>query len=276
MELDPTEMTPVMNRIKRARGQLDGVLRMLEAGRDCEDVVTQLAAVSRALDKAGFAIIATGLEQCITAGQDGDSVEASALSPDGATIAIVFDRDDTLWVSVNATYYARRSGTATFVKQLAADDQWLTTVGGVVQSGQKLMDIVPQLAPLTVEAKISVADGDDVRPGQDAFVRFDTLHERSLPALDGRVTRVSADALITIDGKALPTKEKVQPSPWRRAMIPAAAACPTAMPGRAARRAASSSSSASGRGSRSTACAASVRSTSRGRAGPSAPPRSCP
>ena len=47
MELDPTEMTPVINRIKRARGQLDGVVRMLEEGRDCEDVVTQLAAASR-------------------------------------------------------------------------------------------------------------------------------------------------------------------------------------------------------------------------------------
>ena len=69
------------------------------------------------------------------------------------------------------------------------------TRGGVIQPGQKLMDIVPQLAPLTVEARVSVADGDDVRPGQDAFVRFETLHERSLPALDGRVTRISADAL---------------------------------------------------------------------------------
>ena len=66
MELDPGEMTPVINRIKRARGQLDGVLRMLEEGRDCEDVVTQLAAVSRALDRAGFAIVATGLQQCLT------------------------------------------------------------------------------------------------------------------------------------------------------------------------------------------------------------------
>ncbi len=66
MELDPTQMTPVINRIKRARGQLDGVLRMLEEGRDCEDVVTQLAAVSKALDRAGFAIVATGLQQCLT------------------------------------------------------------------------------------------------------------------------------------------------------------------------------------------------------------------
>jgi len=75
MELDPTEMTSVINRIKRARGQLDGVLRMLEEGRDCEDVVTQLAAVSRALDRAGFAIIATGLQQCLSNGDGRDSVD---------------------------------------------------------------------------------------------------------------------------------------------------------------------------------------------------------
>jgi DNA-binding FrmR family transcriptional regulator len=75
MQLDPTEMTPVMNRIKRARGQLDGVLRLLEEGRDCADVVTQLAAVSKALDRAGFAIIATGLQQCIANGSGTDSVD---------------------------------------------------------------------------------------------------------------------------------------------------------------------------------------------------------
>jgi DNA-binding FrmR family transcriptional regulator len=79
MELDPTEMTPVVNRIKRARGQLDGVLRMLETGRDCEDVVTQLAAVSRALDRAGFAIVATGLQQCLAVGDEIDSVDVKKL-----------------------------------------------------------------------------------------------------------------------------------------------------------------------------------------------------
>ncbi|MEO5315985.1 metal-sensitive transcriptional regulator [Pseudarthrobacter sp. CC12] len=65
MELNPTELTPVINRLKRAQGQLAAVTRMLEEGRDCKDIVTQLAAVSKALDRAGFAIIATGLEQCI-------------------------------------------------------------------------------------------------------------------------------------------------------------------------------------------------------------------
>jgi DNA-binding FrmR family transcriptional regulator len=68
MELDPTEMVPVINRIKRAQGQLAGVLKMLEEGRECEDVVTQLAAVSKALDRAGFAIVASGLQQCLLAG----------------------------------------------------------------------------------------------------------------------------------------------------------------------------------------------------------------
>ena len=68
------------------------------------------------------------------------------------------------------------------------------TPGGVIEPGQKLMDIVPDRVPLTIEAKLSAADGDDVRVGKEAFVRFETLHERSLPALKGKVTRVSADA----------------------------------------------------------------------------------
>ncbi|MGO4228070.1 metal-sensitive transcriptional regulator [Arthrobacter sp. YAF34] len=68
MELDSTELTPIINRLKRAQGQLAGVTRMLEEGKDCKDVVTQLAAVSKALDRAGFAIIASGLEQCLVRG----------------------------------------------------------------------------------------------------------------------------------------------------------------------------------------------------------------
>jgi len=79
MELDPTEMVPVINRIKRAQGQLAGVLRLVEEGRDCEQVVTQLAAVSKALDRAGFAIVATGLQQCLRAGDDTDGVDVKKM-----------------------------------------------------------------------------------------------------------------------------------------------------------------------------------------------------
>lgn len=66
MQLDATDLTPTLNRLKRAQGQLGAVVRMIEEGRDCKDVVTQLAAVSKALDRAGFTIIATGMEQCLT------------------------------------------------------------------------------------------------------------------------------------------------------------------------------------------------------------------
>jgi DNA-binding FrmR family transcriptional regulator len=69
VEIDSETMASVVKRLKRAQGQIGGVIKMIEEGRDCADVVTQLAAASRALDRAGFKIIATGLEQC---GSDGN------------------------------------------------------------------------------------------------------------------------------------------------------------------------------------------------------------
>ncbi|CAN5400087.1 metal-sensitive transcriptional regulator [soil metagenome] len=66
MVADEASMTLVLNRLRRAQGQLSGVISMIEQGRDCKDVVTQLAAVSRALDRAGFKIVATGMRHCLT------------------------------------------------------------------------------------------------------------------------------------------------------------------------------------------------------------------
>lgn len=71
MQLDVDQLGTAIHRLKRAQGQIGAVVRMIEEGRDCEDVVTQLAAVSRALDRAGFAIIATGMKQCLTAPEAG-------------------------------------------------------------------------------------------------------------------------------------------------------------------------------------------------------------
>lgn len=65
--LDSDDMTPVINRLRRAQGQLGGVIRLIEEGRDCKDVVMQLAAVNRALDRAGFAIVSSGMRQCLAA-----------------------------------------------------------------------------------------------------------------------------------------------------------------------------------------------------------------
>ena len=66
MKIDEQATGPVLNRLRRAQGQLAGVIAMIEDGRDCQDVVTQLAAVSRALDRAGFKIIASGMRQCLS------------------------------------------------------------------------------------------------------------------------------------------------------------------------------------------------------------------
>lgn len=66
MQLDTDGRSGVLKRLKRAQGQIGGIIRMIEDGRDCADIVTQLAAVSKALDRAGFAVIAAGLRQCIT------------------------------------------------------------------------------------------------------------------------------------------------------------------------------------------------------------------
>ena len=58
----------MLNRLRRAQGQLAGVIPLIESGRDCEDVVTQLAAVGRALDRAGYKIVASGMRQCLAGG----------------------------------------------------------------------------------------------------------------------------------------------------------------------------------------------------------------
>ena len=64
-EATTTDMKPVINRLRRAHGQLAAVITMVEQGKDCRSVVTQLSAVSSALDKAGFAIIATAMKECV-------------------------------------------------------------------------------------------------------------------------------------------------------------------------------------------------------------------
>ncbi|HYA00165.1 MAG TPA: metal-sensitive transcriptional regulator [Candidatus Binatia bacterium] len=63
MKLEPGASADVARRLRRAEGQLRGVIGMLEQGRDCTEIVTQLAAVSRALDRAGFRLIACSLQQ---------------------------------------------------------------------------------------------------------------------------------------------------------------------------------------------------------------------
>ncbi|MEV0592828.1 metal-sensitive transcriptional regulator [Nonomuraea cavernae] len=72
MELNEAMLGDAVTRLRRAQGQLAGVISMIEAGEDCTKVLTQLAAVSKALDRAGFKIVATGLRHCQSAQERGE------------------------------------------------------------------------------------------------------------------------------------------------------------------------------------------------------------
>lgn len=65
IEIEDEQRTAVIRRLRRVEGQIAGIVRMLEGSRDCRDVVTQVAAASKALDRAGFAIVASGLRRCL-------------------------------------------------------------------------------------------------------------------------------------------------------------------------------------------------------------------
>ncbi|HIW68524.1 metal-sensitive transcriptional regulator [Dietzia aerolata] len=73
---DPRQQ--VLNRLRRARGQLNAVIDMVEQEKSCKEIVTQLAAVSKALDRAGFKIISENIQECVI--RDGEPDE------DGVTL----------------------------------------------------------------------------------------------------------------------------------------------------------------------------------------------
>jgi DNA-binding FrmR family transcriptional regulator len=79
MYLQPDEMKAIITRMKRAHGHLASVIRMLEEGSECEDVLTQLAAVNKALSRSGYAIVATGLQHCLTEGDGIDGVDVAKM-----------------------------------------------------------------------------------------------------------------------------------------------------------------------------------------------------
>jgi HlyD family secretion protein len=68
------------------------------------------------------------------------------------------------------------------------------TVGGVIAPGQKLMEIVPDAAPLVIQAQVQPNDADDLYVGQQTEIRIPALHERNMPVFNGSITRLSADS----------------------------------------------------------------------------------
>lgn len=65
MELPEEVLSDLRKRLRRVAGQVQGIERMLDEGRECRDVVTQISAASRALEQAGFRLVSAGLTYCL-------------------------------------------------------------------------------------------------------------------------------------------------------------------------------------------------------------------
>ncbi|MGV8884673.1 MAG: metal-sensitive transcriptional regulator [Microbacteriaceae bacterium] len=70
---DPEAQKRIAHRLRRARGQLDAVIAAVENDRPCREVVTQLSAVSSALDRAGYLIVSTAMKNCLAPAEDSTS-----------------------------------------------------------------------------------------------------------------------------------------------------------------------------------------------------------
>lgn len=63
---DQKQLEEIFKRVKRAEGQIAGVIRMLEDGRNCEEIVHQMAAVGKAMNTAAITLISSSLEECMS------------------------------------------------------------------------------------------------------------------------------------------------------------------------------------------------------------------
>jgi DNA-binding FrmR family transcriptional regulator len=77
MKIEPDELKKARDRLVRVQGQIGGIVKMLDEGRDCTELLNQLSAASTALTRAGFTIIATGMAHC--ANNESGDVERAAL-----------------------------------------------------------------------------------------------------------------------------------------------------------------------------------------------------
>ncbi|MEQ2527582.1 metal-sensitive transcriptional regulator [Bacillaceae bacterium CLA-AA-H227] len=55
----------IINRVKRMEGQLRGILKMMEEGKHCKEVITQLSAVRSAVDRTVGVIVSSNLVECV-------------------------------------------------------------------------------------------------------------------------------------------------------------------------------------------------------------------
>jgi DNA-binding FrmR family transcriptional regulator len=65
MQLEDKVLDDVVDRLRKVEGQVAGIIRMIESERECAEVVTQMSAASKALERAGFRLLASGMRRCL-------------------------------------------------------------------------------------------------------------------------------------------------------------------------------------------------------------------
>ena len=73
MIIEPDELKTARDLLARVQGQIGGIVRMIDEGRDCTDILQQLSAASTALTRAGFSIVSTGMAHCANEPDNSDS-----------------------------------------------------------------------------------------------------------------------------------------------------------------------------------------------------------
>ena len=76
---DQEKVDAIIARVKRAQGQLGAVARMLEEGRNCDEIVIQMSAVGKAVQTAAFILISASLEECIIEGKSDQKAVSAKL-----------------------------------------------------------------------------------------------------------------------------------------------------------------------------------------------------
>jgi len=84
MKIEPSseaqeQQRKIANRLRRAHGQLAAVIALVEGDASCRDIVQQLSAVSKAIDRAGFLVVSNALKECLTKPEGDGELDAGEL-----------------------------------------------------------------------------------------------------------------------------------------------------------------------------------------------------
>lgn len=194
---------PEVNAIQRAIADAEGQIGRLDA--EVSETSSQIEKFHQQIDQTVTELAQKALDELQVSQGDLDAVRQEARQA----------RNITQRSTINAPV----SGTVVRM--------YYHTSGGVIESGKKILEILPSDVPLIIETQIQRKDIDAVKPGQKATIRLVALNRRTTPVLNGDVYYVSADAL---SDTAMPNREvylaRVRLPPNELARIPGFAATP--------------------------------------------------